>query len=127
MLAFCHKCWAELHSTPTICPNCGASVDIYSREYERKLISLIPRSGAERRAQICCILGHRAKRSAVPALIQLLRDPDLVVKIAALRALGEIGDDSAVGAIESAASTNQPSIREIARKALTMLGVHQGL
>lgn len=127
MLAFCHKCWAELHSTPTVCTNCGASVDVYSREYEKKLISLIPRSGAEKRAQICGVLGHRAKRSAVPALIELLQDPEIVVRIAVIRALGEIGDDSAVTAIESLASHEQPAIREIARRALAMLGVHQGL
>jgi hypothetical protein len=125
MLAFCHKCWAELHSTPTVCPSCGASVDIYSRDYEKKLISLILRSGAEKRAQICWVLGHRAKRGAVPALIELLRDPDAFVQIAAIRALGEIGDASAVAAIESVRSGSQPAIREIARKALAMLGVHQ--
>jgi len=91
------------------------------------LISLIPRSGAEKRAQICWVLGHRAKRSAVPALLELLRDSDLFVRIAAIRALGEIGDDSAISAIESAASGGQPAVREIARKALAMLGVHQML
>ena len=127
MVAFCHKCWTELLSTPTVCTNCGASVDVYSRQYEKQLISLIPRSGAEKRAQICWVLGHRAKRSAVPALLELLRDSDLFVRIAAIRALGEIGDDSAISAIESAASGGQPAVREIARKALAMLGVHQML
>lgn len=127
MLAFCHKCWAELHSTPTVCINCGGSVDIYSRDYEKRLISLIPRSGAEKRAQICSVLGHRAKRSAVPALIELLRDSDVFVRIAAIRALGEIGDNSAATAIESVLANDQPAIREIARRALTMMGVHQSL
>ena len=127
MLAFCHKCWAELHATPTVCIYCGASVDIYSRDYEKKLISLIPRSGAEKRVQICGVLGHRAKRSAVPALVELLRDPDVFVRIAAIRALGEIGDGSAATAIESAMASDQPAIREIARRALTRMGVHQSL
>ena len=124
MLAFCHMCWAELHSTPTICTNCGARVDIYSREYERKLISVIARSDAEKRAQICWVLGRRAKRGAIPALMQLLHDPDMFVRTAAIRALGQIGDDSAVAAIESAVSDSRPAVREIARKALTVLGAH---
>lgn len=125
MLAFCHKCWLELHSTPTVCPNCGASVDVYSREYEKALISLLPRSDAEKRVQICSVLGHRAKRGAVPALIELLRDHDVFVQVAAIRALGEIGDGSAASAIDAVRANGRPEVSEIARKALAMLGVHQ--
>jgi HEAT repeat protein len=72
-------------------------------------------------------LGHRAKRGAVPALIELPHDPEILVRFAAMRALGEIGDDSAVKAIESVACHDQPGVRQIAPIALAMLGVHQGL
>jgi len=124
MFVLCPECWNEIKSVPTVCPNCGTSVDLYSRGYERKLIAALPRSMAERRAQICWMLGSRGKRSAVPALIELLHDPDVLVRVAALRGLGEIGDVSAVPAIEKAANSDEPlAVQLIARNVLKMLNV----
>ena len=121
MLVLCPKCWNELKSTPVTCPNCGTKIDIYSRDYERQLIAAISRSVAERRAQICWVLGARGKRSSVPALIELLHDPDLLVRVAALRALAEIGDGSAVNAVEKATMSEQLAIRTVARQVLNVL------
>jgi len=124
MFVLCPKCWNELKSAPTECPNCGTSVDLYSRDYERRLVAALPRSNAERRAQICWVLGSRGKRSAVPALIQLIHDPDMLVRIAALRGLGEIGDESAAPEVEKATASDKPlAVRTVARNVLKMLGV----
>jgi HEAT repeat protein len=98
-------------------------VDLYSREYEKRLVAALARSSAERRAQICWLLGSRGKRSAVPALIELLRDPDIFVRVAALRGLGEIGDESAVPEIEKAARSGNLAVRTVASNVLKMFGV----
>jgi hypothetical protein len=123
MFVLCPKCWNELKSTPASCPNCGSSVDLYSREYERRLIAVLPRSGAERRAQICWVLASRGKRSAVPVLIGLLHDPDILVRVAALRGLGEIGDESTVPELERAAASESLAVRNVAKQVLNVFGV----
>lgn len=121
MFVLCPDCWNEIHTNPAICPQCGANVDLYSREYERRLIAALAHSSADRRARICWVLGSRGKRSAVPALIELLHDPDVLVRVAALRGLGEIGDESAIPAIQKAADSENPGVRTIAKHVLKML------
>jgi HEAT repeat protein len=123
MVVLCPKCWSELRATPATCPSCGSKVDLYSRDYERRMVGAVAHASAERRAQICWLLGMRGKRSAVPALVQLLADPDTLVRVAALRALGEIGDDSAVPDIEKVMAGGNPAIRTVARQVLELLGV----
>jgi HEAT repeat protein len=122
MFVLCPKCWYELKAAPVACPNCGTRVDLYSREYEHQLVAALPRSGAERRAQICGVLGSRGKRSAVPALVGVLRDPDVFVRVAALRALAEIGDRSAVHAVEKLAGDENLAVRTVAKNVLKILG-----
>jgi HEAT repeat protein len=117
----CPKCWYELKTSPTECPNRGTAVDLYAREYARKLVAAIPRSSAERRAKICWVLGFRGKRSSVLALVQLLHDPDVRVRVAALRALGEIGDESAINAVEKATVSEHQAVSTVARQVLNML------
>jgi HEAT repeat protein len=123
MLVLCPKCWTELNKSPVVCSNCGTEVDLYSREYERRLLAALPRCQAERRAQICWILGRRGKRSSVPALMELLHDPDTFVRIAALRALGEIGDESAMAAVEKLGESQNLAVRTVARQVLKVLSV----
>jgi HEAT repeat protein len=121
MLILCPSCWQELKTTPTACPKCGARVDFYSREYERRLVSMLAHSDAEMRAQICWALGSRCKRSSVRVLIELLRDPDAVVQVAALRGLGEIGDSSAASAVEKLTTSDNTVVQAVANKVFKML------
>jgi HEAT repeat protein len=122
MLILCPNCWHELKTTPTKCFNCGSHVDLYSREYERLLVAALVRANAERRAQICWILGERGRRSATPVLMELLHDPDLFVRVAALRAIGEIGDESAITAVEKLTSDQHLALRTVAQNILKILG-----
>jgi len=121
MLIFCPDCWHELKTTPAKCPKCGAHVDFYSRDYERRLVSALPRADAEMRAQICWTLGSRRKRSSVPVLTGLLRDPDVGVRVAALRGLGEIGDRSAASEVEKLTGDRNTVVEKVARKVLQIL------
>lgn len=124
MLAFCPNCWNGINSSPMTCRNCGTHVDVYSHEYERELVSLLGRSSAEKRAEICLVLGHREKRSAIPHLIDMLTDPDALVRIAALGALGKIGDSSAVPALKKVAANDDTAIRTFATQVITTLEAH---
>ncbi len=109
-------------TTPTTCRSCGNKVDVYSRQYERSVVAALPLSSAERRARICWVLGMRGKSSSVPALVDQLKDPDVLVRVAALRALGEIGDESAIPAVEKEANGNSPVMHSLTRHVLVMLG-----
>lgn len=125
MLAYCPNCWHEIRGTPTICRKCGTGVDVYSHEYEHQLVALLDKSDAAKRAQICLVLGEREKRSALPHLLVLLAtDPEPLVRVAALRALNEIGDTSVVPVITQIAVTDSPQVRSIAKQVLDSLKAH---
>ncbi len=121
MVILCTKCWSELKATLTMCPGCGATVDLYSHDYEQHLVAALRRSSAEQRVQICGILGFLGKRSATPVLVELLRDPEVLVREAAVRGLGEIGDSSAAVAVEKLTTDDNDGIRTAARYALKIL------
>lgn len=121
MNILCPKCWCEIPASLVMCPSCGTTVDLYSRKYEQCLISALPSSNANRRAQICLVLALRGKRSSVSALLDLLHDPDILVRLAAVRSLGEIGDPSAIPGIERLTTCDQEALRSVAKRVLTVL------
>lgn len=123
MLAYCPTCWNSISSSPATCRNCGTRIDVYSHEYEYQLVSLLAHSHAERRAEICLVLGSRGKRSAVPRLLEILTDPSTLVRVAALRALGEIGDPSAIPAVKKIANENT-SVGSFAKHVVNALEGH---
>lgn len=124
MVILCPKCWSEIDATHVVCEKCGAMVDLYSTNYEQKLVGALEHSDPERRVQICRILGCRGKSSAIPPLVELLNDPDAVVCEAALRALGEIGDASAAEAVKTMLASENDDLRSAARYVLrTLTGV----
>jgi HEAT repeat protein len=126
MFVICPVRWRELETTPAVCEKCGTHVDLYSYEYERRLISALRGADGETRAQICWVLGSRRKRSAVSTLIELLHDPDVLVRVAALRGLGEIGDASSVNAVERLTLSKDTVIQAVATKVLNLLIHAQG-
>jgi HEAT repeat protein len=54
--------------------------------------------------------------------MELLHDPDLFVRVAALRAIGEIGDESAITAVEKLTSDQHLALRTVAQNILKILG-----
>jgi|KBSSwiStaDraftv2_1062776.scaffolds.fasta_scaffold456134_1 HEAT repeat protein len=127
MLAFCPKCWNEITNSPTICRKCGASVIVDSQEYERQLLDLIPRGSATKRVEICLLLGQQKRRGAVSHLISIAdRDPEAVVRIAALRALGEIGDASAIHEIANVATNQKSPVSAVAQEILRTFEARSG-
>lgn len=109
MLAFCLTCWNEITNSPTVCRKCGTIVNIDSPEYGTQLLDLLSACGSTRRVEICLLLGRQKRRTAVAQLASIAdKDPEGIVRIAALRALGDIGDDPAMDEIENVALSNSP-------------------
>jgi HEAT repeat protein len=121
MFLLCPKCWSELKFGNTDCPLCGMHVDLPSPKYQRRLLAALAHASPERRSQICQVLGSIGDRGAVPGLIELLHDPDIFVRVAALRALGEIGEPSSVAAVEKLTLCQNLIIRAVATAVLKML------
>jgi HEAT repeat protein len=121
MFIICPECWRELENTPTVCEKCGARVDFYSRAYERKLLAILPNADSETRAQICWVLGSRRMKSGLGPLLDLLRDRDVLVRIAALRGLGEIGDPSVIYAVKELTNSEDSIVQTVARNVLKAL------
>ncbi|MFN3336455.1 MAG: HEAT repeat domain-containing protein [Thermomicrobium sp.] len=75
-------------------------------------------------AETCAwVLGHRRTRSAVPALIAVLheRPNEIDVHVAAVLALGRIGDPAAFPALVEAAQSGAVRVRRAAVRALAEL------
>jgi DNA-directed RNA polymerase subunit RPC12/RpoP len=121
MLAFCTRCWSEISARDVVCPECGARVEDDPRSFEQKLVAALAHPLPETRARICWVLGRKKAGWAVPHLLHALADRDLFVRVAALRALGETGDESAVPALERAAADESKLIRIVARTALCQI------
>jgi len=107
------------------CPACGTTVEHDPTSLEQKLAVALQHPLPEARARICWILGQRRRTWAVPYLLHILRDVDLHVRLAALRALGEIGDETAIPVLERAAEDWGVLMRVAARGALEQIRVRQ--
>jgi HEAT repeat protein len=92
-------------------------VDEDPRSFEQKLAAALEHPLSETRARICWILGQKKASWAIPALVRMLGDNDLFVRVAALRALGEIGDPSAMPALERALDDENVMVRRAAQRA----------
>jgi HEAT repeat protein len=121
VIAYCMTCWSEIPASDLVCPVCGKNVTDDSKSFDQKLLTAFDHPLPDARVRICWLAGRRKMREAVPPLLRLLRDPDLYVRLAALEALGEIGDAVAVPPIESAARERSVLIRKAARRALLQI------
>jgi HEAT repeat protein len=119
-------CWSEMPSDQKKCPNCGAAIDVDSPSYEKSLLKALDSAAPEHRAQVCRALASRGSTRALPHLVAMLDDTVVIVRVEALRALGEIGDESVIPVIEEqAASTESSLVRTAASDALHALGAYQ--
>jgi HEAT repeat protein len=75
---------------------------------------------ARRRAVIS--LASCSSTEVVDAIIAAVGDPAVEVRLAAVGALGQVGDPAAVGTLQSALNDDDSRVREAARAALAALG-----
>jgi HEAT repeat protein len=81
----------------------------------------------DRRVRAAERLGEIGDARAIPALIEALRDKNLLVRMAAARALGEIGDAGAVPALIEALRDESDSVQLDAAVALNNIGTLDAL
>jgi HEAT repeat protein len=80
-----------------------------------------------RRVRAAKRLGEIGDVHAIPALIEALRDKNLLVRMEAARALGEIGDAEAVSALIGALRDESDSVQLDAAVALNNIGTLDAL
>jgi HEAT repeat protein len=121
MYAFCTNCWSLISAKDDRCSTCGAKPEEDGRTFHQKLTAALEHPLPETRSRICWALGRMRARWAVPQLIDMLGDEDLFVRVAALRALGDIGDEAAIPALQTATEDNSVLARIAATNALAQI------
>lgn len=71
--------------------------------------------------QLLSALGDRGDSIALPAVVNAVKSSDQVVRIAALKALGQVGDDSSVGLLAQTAAKTKGDEQQAARDSLYRL------
>ena len=121
MQAFCTRCWSLISTQDAVCPECGAETAIDKRSFEEKLVTALNHPLPSTRARICWLLGQQREPWCTPHLVRMLDDPDLFVQMAALRALGDAGDASAIPVLEQASKQASLLLRIVAAGALQQI------
>ena len=86
------------------------------------LLAALPRAPVEARPDILHSLGARRDPSALSTLTDIAAGPDGPDRVAAVQALGRIGDFAAAGAIIDAASDGSEPVQQAAADAMLALG-----
>jgi HEAT repeat protein len=118
---YCTNCWAEVPESATICPHCGD--DIAARQaradFVDKLIAALHHPEATTPMRAAWILGELRERRAVQPLMQVFRSADnLFLMVAAVEALGKIGDPQALEMLRYSAHHPNVRLRRTAERAL---------
>jgi len=102
VMYFCRKCWKEIDQGQEVCYNCGAEPKELDEEtFISKLLRALDHPEPETPARAAYVLGKLRTLKAVPALIHVIRQShDFYFVAAAIEALGEIGDRSAINVIQ---------------------------
>lgn len=102
----------------------GRSADPYWRE---TVLSELSNPNPEMRFEAARACGELEHEEAVPALIELIEDPDREVQEAAIWALGQIGGGEARRALQICCQSEDEVLRELAEEALAELEFSRGL
>jgi HEAT repeat protein len=90
-------------------------------EVTKALTKELPNLSAKSQVQLLSALGDRGDDAARPAVVAALKSEDQSVRIAALRALGQLGDDSSVDLLAQAAAGAAGAEQKAARDSLYRL------
>ena len=102
----------------------ATSADEYAEWRARakaRLVELLGREDASMRSQVARALGDAGSRTAVPALIEGVRDDDPAVRQAAMGSLAKLKDRSAVPALIAALDDPNRGVRRVAMRALAAI------
>jgi len=99
-------------------------------EVTRALADELPKLSAAIQVQLLAVLGDRGEKIALPAVVAATKTPDAAVRVAALKALGQLGDESVVMLLAERAATTTGEEQKAARQSLYRLrgaGVDQAI
>ncbi|MDR1289639.1 MAG: DUF1080 domain-containing protein [Planctomycetaceae bacterium] len=85
------------------------------------LNNLSSRQSNDKKAILIELLGIRKDQAAVTRLIEFTESDDLAVKVAAIKALGRIGDTRGIGKIFNAIGSKDKAIADAGKESLSML------
>jgi HEAT repeat protein len=121
---FCPSCWSQVDQAVTVCPHCGVDIQnvLDQRDYVAKLIAALTHPEASTPIRAAWILGRLRASAAVGPLLTLLEgDADVFIKMAAVEALGQIGDASPRPLLAELAERGPALLRNKAAQALHLL------
>ena len=95
--------------------------DMPGEELTKALAAELPGLSPTSQVQLLSALGDRGDAAARPAVIAAARSEDQSVRIAALKALGQLGDDTTVGLLAKAAAGAKGAEQKAARDSLYRL------
>jgi HEAT repeat protein len=95
--------------------------DMPGTKVTEALTKELPNLSATSQVQLLSALGDRGDAAARPAVVTAAKAENLSVRIAALRALGQLGDDSSVGLLAEAAAGTKGAEQKAARASLYRL------
>ncbi|HID86280.1 MAG TPA: hypothetical protein EYP55_02750 [Anaerolineae bacterium] len=101
----------------------GRSADPY---WQETVLLELNNPNPEMRYEAARACGELEHREAVPALIELIEDPDREVQEAAIWALGQIGGGEAHRALQICCQSGDEFVREVAEEALAELEFSRG-
>jgi len=90
-------------------------------EVTKALAAELPNLSAKSQVQLLSALGDRGDVAARPAVVAAVKSENQSVRIAALRALGQLGDDSSVKLLAQAAADSTGAEQKAARDSLYRL------
>jgi HEAT repeat protein len=121
---FCPSCWSQVDQAVTFCPHCGVDIQnaLDQRDYIAKLIAALTHPEASTPIRAAWILGRLRASAAVGPLMTLLQgNADVYIKMAAVEALGRIGDANARPLLAGLAERGPVVLRSQAVQALDLL------
>lgn len=90
-------------------------------EVTKALAEELPKLSSASQVQLLSVLGDRGDVIALPAITAAVKVENQAVRIAALRALGQLGDDSSVALLASTAAEQKGEEQKTARDSLYRL------
>ncbi|MHC4192791.1 MAG: HEAT repeat domain-containing protein [Planctomycetota bacterium] len=100
----------------------GLLRDIPGTDMTRAIAAELPNLSVSGQVQLLSALGNRGDQAALPAVLDAVKSPETDVRVAALGALGLLGNASAVDLLAKTAATVTGPEREAARRSLYRLG-----
>ncbi len=95
--------------------------DMPGTEVTKALVKELPNLSAASQVQLLSALSDRGDAAALPAVITALKAEDESVRIAALKAVGQLGDESSVDLLARTAAATRGAEQKAARESLYRL------